>query len=132
MDAAKLRLIAGAAAALFGAAGAAALAAALAIVLAPVLGLAFAVVVSALLMLAAASACLYVALAPDEPIEEDMAEVEQSAANLLADLPFDTVKAMVEKQPIAALSVALMAGYALRNDPRGAARNLRSIVSAFI
>ena len=132
MDSAKLRLFAGAAAALFGVTGAIALSAALAITLTPVLGAAWAVVVSALLMLAAGFGCLYFAIAPEEPLEDDISAVERQAASALADLPFDTLKAFIEKNPMGAVSLALGAGFAIGRDPASAARNIQRIAAQLL
>lgn len=132
MDRAKMRLIVGGAAALFGVAGAVTLAAALAIALTPSLGPVWSVVVSAALMLGAGAGCIIYALQPDDPIEADIAAAEESAAAALSELPFDTLKALVDKHPVAALSVAMMAGYALRRDPGATVDGLRRVATSLL
>ena len=46
-----------------------------------------------------------------------------TVAALLADLPFDAMKSIIEKRPLTVAALALIAGYSLVRDPAGAARH---------
>lgn len=127
MDKAKLRLLAALGGALFAFAGAVSLAFAAVVVLAPILGLAWATVTVSALLLALACACLYYFLLPHKASEEEVHQAEEMAAAVLADLPFDTVEAIVRRHPVSALTIAAAAGYIAMRDPANMSRGLRRV-----
>lgn len=132
MDKAKLRLLAALGGTLFAFAGALILSFAAVIVLTPVLGQAWATVAVGLVFLALACACLYYFLLPYKASEAEVHQAEEMAAAALADLPFDTVQAIVRRHPVSALTIALAAGYIVVRDPENASRGLRRVLSGLL
>lgn len=132
MDTTKLRLAAGAGAAIFGVVGLSILSIAIALALQPQLGLvvSLGVVGGALFLIAVTM--MFILARPDQSTEEEMEKVEELAAETLADLPFDTVKAIIEKRPMASLAIAATTGYAMSKDPERAIRNLRRVVTGLL
>lgn len=128
MDATKVRLAAGAGAVFFGAAGMIALSIAGIIALAAVIGIVWASVTAAVIYTAAACACLYVFLRPQRATGEEVSDLESTTADALADLPFDTVKSMVQKRPLTSIGLALVAGYAVSRDPETTARHAQRLL----
>jgi hypothetical protein len=132
MDKAKLRLLAALCGGLFAFAGSVILAFAAVIVLTPVLGQAWATVAVGLVFLALACACLYYFLMPYKAAEEEVHQAEEMAALALADLPFDTVEAIIRRHPVSALTVAVAAGYIAVRDPENASRGLRRLLTGLL
>ena len=132
IDSAKLRFIAGAGAALFGLVGVCALGVAAVLALEPVTGMVVAAALVGSLLSLLAVICLILLARPETTAEEEMAKIEHLTAEALADLPFDTVKALIEKRPMACLAIAATTGYTLSRDPEAAARNLRRAVSGLL
>lgn len=132
IDSAKLRFLAGAGAALFGFVGVCALGVAAALALAPYVGVAEAAALVGGLLSLLAVICLILLARPSTSAEEEMAKIETLTAEALADLPFDTLKALIEKRPMASLAIAATTGYTLSRDPEAAAQNLRRAVSGLL
>jgi len=125
MDTAKLRLAAAAVTAIAGIVGVSTLVVAGVLALEPRFGLALsATLVGAGLCLVAVASLLFVTQ-PDTPTEKEISAIESLTAEALADLPFDTVKAIIEKRPMASLAIAATTGYTLSRDPESAVRNLK-------
>lgn len=123
MDTTKLRLLAAVAGIVFGLGGVFALAVALTLALATVIGLVGACFTVAALMMSAACACLYMFLQPARSSGDELDTIEDATADALADLPFDTLKSIVEKRPLTVAALALVAGYSVARDPAGMARH---------
>jgi hypothetical protein len=132
MDVAKLRIIAGAGAVFFGFAGVTTLTVATVIALIPLIGLLWATVAVASLFLFIACICTLVFLKPGKSTEEELDQFEHATADMLAELPFDTIAALVEKRPIAAASIALAAGYLVVSNPEQAGKGLQKLIDQLI
>ncbi|WP_018146845.1 hypothetical protein [Henriciella marina] len=132
MDVAKLRIIAGAGAVFFGFAGVTTLTIATVIALIPLIGLLWATVSVASLFLFIACICTLVFLKPGKSTEEELDQFEHATADMLAELPFDTIAALVEKRPIAAASIALAAGYLVVSNPEQASKGLQKLIDQMI
>lgn len=132
MDVAKLRIIAGAGAVFFGFAGVTTLTVAAVIALIPLIGLLWATVSVASLFLFIACICTLVFLKPGKSTEEELDQFEHATADMLAELPFDTIAALVEKRPIAAASIALAAGYLVVSNPEQAGKGLQKLIDQLI
>lgn len=125
METAKLRFFAGIGGALFGFAGLVALMIALVIGLSSVFGWAWATLIAAVLFLGAACACLFVFLQPQTTAREEIDSIGDATADVLADLPMDAIKAMVEKRPIFVTGLAAVIGYGLARDPSATGKTLQ-------
>ncbi|WP_084418407.1 hypothetical protein [Henriciella litoralis] len=132
MDVAKLRIIAGAGAVFFGFAGTTALTIAGVLALIPVMGLLWATVTVACILMAIACICTVVFLKPGKSTEEELDQFENATADMLAELPFDTIASLVEKRPIAAATMALAAGYFVVSNPDQAVKGLQKIIDELI
>ncbi|MEQ8556904.1 MAG: hypothetical protein RIB03_01175 [Henriciella sp.] len=132
MDAAKLRIIAGAGAVFFGIAGITALTIAGTLALIPVIGLLWATVTVASILLAISLICVVVFLKPGKSTEEELDQFENATADMLAELPFDAIASLVEKRPIAAATMALAAGYFVVNNPEQATKGLQKLMDEMI
>lgn len=128
MDVAKLRIIAGAGAVFFGFAGVTTLTIACVIALIPVIGLLWATVAVASILLFVACICVLVFLKPGKSTEEELDQFEHATADMLAELPFDTIAALVEKRPVAAATIAMAAGYFIVANPEQAAKGLQKLI----
>lgn len=128
MDSAPLRILGGVAGIMFAFAGIMLLALAATLALAGPFGLPIAsLIVGALLMLTAGAA-VYFTLKPLASSMLEVDQIEEATADALADLPFDTIKSLVEKRPIAAISIAALAGYSMTKDPQNATKNAERLV----
>ncbi|MEO0871596.1 MAG: hypothetical protein AAFY19_06480 [Pseudomonadota bacterium] len=132
MDTAKLRLAAGAVAAVFGIVGLSALACATALALEPALGMTVSVALVGATLFVIAAGCLFFVTRPDKSTEDEVDKIGELTAEALADLPFDTVKALIEKRPMASLAIAVTTGYALSKDPERAAKNLSRVMTGLM
>lgn len=132
MDVAKLRFAAAAGAILFGVAGLAALSAALVLLLSTVLGPLAATATVGAIYVALAFACLYVFLMPHKPATDEIEDLEAATAEALGDLPFEAVKSIVQKRPLASMTLALAAGYSIMRDPEGAMKGAQRVVLGLI
>lgn len=128
MDVAKLRIIAGAGAVFFGFAGVTTLTIACVIALIPVIGLLWSTVAVASVLLFVACICVLVFLKPGKSTEEELDQFEHATADMLAELPFDTIAALVEKRPIAAATIAMAAGYFIVANPEQASKGLQKLI----
>ena len=128
MDAAKLRLIAGAGAVFFGLAGTTALTVAGVIALIPLIGILWATLTAGSLLLTVALICIFLFLKPGKSTEEELDQFEHATADMLAELPFDTISALIERRPVAAATMALAAGYFVVNNPDQAAKGLQKLM----
>ncbi|HBH90210.1 hypothetical protein [Ponticaulis sp.] len=101
---------------------------ALAVFLASVMGWGFAILaIGALLLLGAGLGIAYFA-EPFQDIDEEFQELEDAAADALADLPFDTLKSIVDKRPLTSVSIAAIAGYSVANDPSNATKQAQRLM----
>lgn len=132
MDKAKLRFAAGAGAAIFGVVGVSVLSIGAALALEPRHGLVVSLGAVGGVLFLVAAAMLFILTRPDQSTEKEMEKVEELAAETLADLPFETVKAIIEKRPIASLAIAATTGYAMSKDPERTTRNLRRAVTGLL
>ena len=132
MDKAKLRILAGASGAVFGFAGILALSAAMAILLANWMPLALAGFLVGGSLFLVATFCIFFFLDIFKSSEEELDQLEDATADALADLPFDTIAAIVEKRPLMALGVAAFAGYAATRDPDNAIKNTEKMFLNFL
>lgn len=132
MDGAKLRLIAGASAGVFAVVGVSAFSVGAALALETVVGLVGALCIVGGVLLCLTALSVFVVARPEMSIEEEVSTIEGLTAEALADLPFDTVKAMIEKRPMASLAVAATTGYAMSRDPGKAASHLRRAVTGLL
>lgn len=132
MDTTKLRVAAGAGAIFFGIAGVISLTVAGVIALATVIGVVWSSVTAAVVFIAAACICLYIFLEPEKATSEEVDEIEDATADALADLPFDTVKAIIQKRPLTSVGLALVAGYAASRDPESTARHAQRLILGLI
>ncbi|ACT59712.1 hypothetical protein [Hirschia baltica] len=132
MDQAKKRLLAAAFGALFGFVGLCGLLAASIIALQVYVGLLPASLIVSAICLSISFGGLYLFLQPSKSSEEEMSDIEEEAADLLADLPVDAAKSMIRKHPIAMTSIAVLAGYSLVTNPSGTTRHLQRILMGLI
>ncbi|WP_430401595.1 hypothetical protein [Hyphomonas sp.] len=123
MDTTKLRLFAAVAGILFGLGGVFSLAVASTLALASVMGLVGAAFTVAALLLSVACLCLYLFLQPQTSSSDEVDNMEDAAADALADLPFDAIQSIIEKRPLTVAALALIAGYSFARDPAGVARH---------
>lgn len=132
MSSAKFRLAAAGGAGLFGIVGVAAIGISLALALVPVIGPVAATGLVGGVFFLLSAICLVIVADPDATTEEEVSRLETLTAEALADLPFDTMKAVIEKRPIASLAIAATTGYALSKDPENAARHLRRAMTGLM
>lgn len=124
MDATKLRLFAAIVGVLFGLGGTLALFVASTLALAEVIGMTAATFVVAAVALTLAAICLFIFLQPFRSVEAEVDEMEEATAEALADLPFDTVRNLIQQRPITATAIALALGYSLIRNPQAAQRQV--------
>lgn len=132
MDSAKLRIFAAVGGALVGFAGVITLAAALALGLREWMDDVTATLVAGVALLAFAAAFFLLALRPQKSTASEVDDMEDVASHALAELPFDTLRTVVEQRPLAALGVAAMLGYTVMSDTEGALRDARKIVTGML
>ncbi len=117
MDFAKNRIFLGVCGAVLGFAGVLALCAAIIVALAEHYGWLIATSSVGGTLVIIASICVYFFLRPFVTSHEEIEAVEETAASALADLPLDIIEAQIQKSPLAAVGLALVAGYAGARDP---------------
>lgn len=132
MDVAKFRIVACVGAAFFGFIGTTALSVTGVIALEPVIGLLWASLTMSCIMLFLGCICAIIFLKPGKSTEEELDQFENATADMLAELPFDTIASIVEKRPIAAASMALAAGYLIVSNPEQAAKGLQKLADELI
>lgn len=119
MDPAKQRILAGIGGALFGFTGILGLMGALTVAIAPQIGYAAGAALSGVMFIIFGGGLLFVFLKPNKSASKEINQLEDATADALADLPFDTMKSMIEKRPLAMASIAALVGYGLANDRNG-------------
>lgn len=132
MDNTKGRLFAGGAAVLFGLAGVACLGIAVVVGLAAVMGLGAASVVAGCVFLAIGACCAAVFLIPAKAMKEEVSDIEETAAGALADLPFDTLRALIEKRPLTTALGAGFVAYMIIREPRETVRTAQRLLPFII
>jgi nucleoside permease NupC len=96
--------------------------------LASVIGLTAACFTVAAILVAIAALMLYIFLLPYRKSSEEIDDLEESTANALADLPFDTLKSLVQKYPVSVSAGAMLLGYTLVRDPKTATRHAQRLL----
>lgn len=132
MDKAKLRLLAGVSGGVFGFAGILALSAGVTLLLSQWMPMWVAGFSTGGVLFVIAAVCLVFFLDLFKSSEEELDQFEDATADMLADLPFDTIKAIVEKRPLTAIGVAALAGYAATSDPDRAVKNAERFVMGLL
>ncbi len=132
MDAAKLRIIAGIAGLLCALAGVVGLGVASVLALSSVMGPIWGSFTFGIVALALACAGIYFFLLPHRPTSREIDDFEEVTANAIADLPFNTVRAMLNKQPLIAVAAAALAGYSLTRDPEEVVRHAQRLLTGFL
>ncbi len=115
--------MAAAAGLLLGLGGVATLVVALTMALAQIIGPVAACFAIATLMLSGMLASLVFCLQPYRTVRKEMENMEESTAEALADLPFDTLRALVERRPLTVTAIAMFMGYTAMRDPHAAQRH---------
>jgi len=128
MDATKLRLFAAVAGIVCGFGGMFALSVAGVLALSSVIGLTAACFTVAAILVSIAALMLYIFLLPYRKSSEEIDDLEETTANALADLPFDTLKSLVQKYPVSVSAGALLLGYTLVRDPKTATRHAQRLL----
>ncbi|KCZ65377.1 MULTISPECIES: hypothetical protein [Hyphomonas] len=128
MDATKLRLFAAVAGIVSGFGGMLALSVAGVLALSSVIGLIAACFTVAALLIGIAALMLYIFLLPYRKSSEEIDDLEETTANALADLPFDTLKSLVQKYPVSVSAGAMLLGYTLVRDPKTATRHAQRLL----
>lgn len=132
MDTTKLRLFAAAAGFLLGLGGTFALFVAVTLALAEAMGLVAAAFTVAGVALGLGLICLFVFLQPFRSFEDEVEEVEEVTAEALADLPFDTIRAIVQRRPLTTTAMALVLGYSLVRHPQVAQRQVERFIMSVL
>lgn len=132
MDITKLRLLAAAAGLLLGLGATLALFVAATLALAEVMGLTWAAFTVAGVGLLLSGLSLFFFLQPFRSIEDEVEEVEEATAEALADLPFDTVRAIIQRRPLTTTAVALVLGYTLVKNPKAAQRQVERFLMSML
>ena len=105
-----------------------ALSAATALALSSAMGLTAALFTVTVILIAITAVMLYLFLQPQHTLSEEIEGLEESTANALADLPFDTLKSLVEKHPLTITAGAMVLGYTLIRDPQAASRHAQRLL----
>jgi protein-S-isoprenylcysteine O-methyltransferase Ste14 len=124
VDATKLRLFAAIVGILFGLGGTLTLFVASTLALAEVIGVIYATFAVAAVALTLAVICLFLFLRPFRSVEAEVDDMEEATAEALADLPFDTVRNLIQQRPITATAISLALGYSLIRNPQAAQRQV--------
>ena len=124
--------MAGAGGALIGFVGILAMSAAMILGLSEFIGMTASALVVGFIYIALAVIGIQFFIAPFKSSDEEIDQLEHATADALADLPFDTIKALVEKRPFTAISVAALAGYAATRDPDNAIKNAERMFMGFL
>lgn len=132
MDHTKLRLIAAAAGLLLGLGGVLAMFVAATLGLAEVVGLPWAAFTVATAGLVLAGLCMFVCLEPFRSMDEEVDDVEEEVAEALADLPFDTIRTIIQRRPLTMITIALIFGYSLIRNPHAAQRQVERFILSVI
>lgn len=128
MDSTKIRLLAAVGGAVMGLVGVCMLAAAAAYALALVWGWPLALVTVGGTAFLIGAICLLVFVQPAVSTEAEMDRVEQMTAETLAALPEETLRALLERHPVAVLGLAAATGYGLASNPARTSAVLRQVM----
>jgi len=132
MDPAKLRIVLAVGGAMFGFAGILVLAVASALILQIYIPLEAAAAITGGSLLLFGGAMIFAGAKLLKPAEKELDQLEEATADVLADLPFETLKSMVEKRPLAVTSLAAFVGYSMADDPGSAGRTLQRTILGII
>jgi hypothetical protein len=132
MDPAKLRIVLAVGGTMFGFAGILVLAVASALVLQLFMPLGAAAAITGGAWLLLGGALIFAGAKLLKPAEKELDQLEEATADALADLPFETLKSMVEKRPLAITSLAAFVGYSMVDDPGTAGRTLQRTILGII
>ena len=132
MDPAKIRISFAVGGAMFGFAGICVLAVAGSLAIANYLPLELAVLIVGATLFIVGAVLIFLGLKILKPAEKELDQLEEATADALADLPFDTIKSMVEKRPLAITGLAAMVGYSMADDPGAAGRTLQRTILGII
>ncbi len=132
MDATKGRLLAAAAGIVCGFCGILALTAAGILALSSVIGLTAACFLVSSIFMLVAVIMMYIFLMPYRASTEEIEDLEETTAGALADLPFDTVKKLVEKYPVSVTAGAMLLGYTMIRDPKTATRHAQRFLLSIL
>lgn len=127
MDTAKLRIIAGAGAGIFGFIATCGLSVAGWLALVPVMGAPLSALIVSSVLLTVALLCAFIFLKPKKSTDKELDQFEHATADLLADLPFDMVANLAEKRPMTASAIAMAAGYLVITNPEGVSKGLQKL-----
>ena len=129
MDKTKRRIAFGICGAAFGLAGAIAISISATLALAELIGMIYATLAVSAAYIALALISAFIFLRPSKTTTEEVGSIESATAEALADLPFDTIEAIIKKRPLAALGIALAVGYVGARDPEGAMKSAQNMFS---
>lgn len=132
MDAAKLRLAAGAGGAFFGFAGVMALGFAVYQSLQDWLGPLWAAWVVTAMLLVIASVCVALSIRPLKSTKDEIRSLETAATEAISEMPYNAVASLVDRRPYASLGVAMLIGYALVRDPEESLRHAQRVVTSLV
>ena len=132
MDQAKTRLTLGVCGAVFCVASVFAFFAAFIYALAQIFGPLAGLLIVGALFLVVGGICMVLFLRPFVSSSEEVADLEEATADALADLPFDTVEAIIRKRPLASIGLALFAGYAGVRDPHRSLNQVQDLLIRLI
>ena len=132
MDPAKLRIVLAVGGAMFGFAGILVLAVASALILQMFMPLEVAATITGGSLLIFGGGLIFTGAKLLKPAEKELDQLEEATADVLADLPFETLKSMVEKRPLALTGLAAFVGYSMADDPGSAGRTLQRTILGII
>lgn len=132
MHSPKIRIMAGLAGVLFALAGVVGIGVACVLGLSQLLGPVWGALIFGVLALAAAGAALYFFILPNRSTEDELDDLEDVTAKAIVDLPFATLRAVLERQPLVAVALAGLAGYSLTREPEEAVRHAQRLLSRFL
>lgn len=132
MDAAKSRMVAAIGAGVFGTAALFLVSVAVTVALSAVMSPVWACLTLASVYATIACICAFIFLDPRATTVEEIEEIESATAAALAELPFDTIKALIEQRPIAAIVMAATAGYTISKDPDGAVMGVQRAMRSLL
>jgi hypothetical protein len=128
----KLRLVAAAAGILLGLGGVFALAIGLTLALAKPMGLIGATFTIAALLVAGAITGFYVFLTPKAATAAAPAKQASTPADMLARLPMEAARAVIQKYPLGVSAAALLVGYTVIRNPELVRRQVERLITNLI
>jgi ABC-type uncharacterized transport system permease subunit len=132
MKAVQTRLIAGVAGVLMGLGGLVLACNGIRLALIDALGPVWGTLAAGGLFLAIAAASFWYVFLPNRAVKQEVSEATSAAAGAVAGLPLDALATLVRSKPLIAVLAAIMIGYGLVRDPRGALRQAQSLVLGLI